>query len=506
MADYVGQFATAIGLPQRERDRLVSAARFHDLGKITVDVATLSKEGRLSDAELRSIRRHARLSARLLAPFHFAQEMALCVELHHERYDGRGYYSVAPREIPIEAYVLIVADSFDAMTSARPYRPALPFHEAAEELRDKAGTQFHPLVSRAFSAMIVGEDIETALEAHELTALRGAFSRVRMVSLPERDLFLHPRAVTVHLAVLSLILLGLPWIPAWSAAIAGAGTLVAAALWGEQVARSRWWARRALAVIDGGEPPAAALLAAGNPGWAAWLDVDRETGVYSGRETGGRAPPARELEEACNWALRREHHVQAELSTGTHLVLAPANGEHPRLAYGLERPPTPLERDFLRLVEERLRRDSSPPRPAPLELVHGTNRRAPPLEAHAVVLVELDAFENVRRAAGQLSAERVADEAEYRLRTLLRETDAITRLDDDRFGLAVAVPGHAGLEAFSRRIHTIVRAVPLPSRAAPLEPRVTAALREEIASHPELAALERELAIAVPPTSLAVAK
>ena len=65
--------------------------------------------------------------------------MALYAELHHERYDGNGYYSVSQRDIPVEAHVLIVADSFDAMTSARAYRPALSNAEAVQELRDKAG-------------------------------------------------------------------------------------------------------------------------------------------------------------------------------------------------------------------------------------------------------------------------------------------------------------------------------------------------------------------------------
>ena len=144
VAQSVRDFVEAIDLSDRESDRLVDAARFHDLGKIAVDVATLSKSSRLTDEELRAIRRHPRLSARVLAPFHFAKEMAVYAELHHERYDGRGYYSVPQREIPIEAHVLIVADSYDAMINKRAYRDALTPAEAVQELRDKAGQPVPP--------------------------------------------------------------------------------------------------------------------------------------------------------------------------------------------------------------------------------------------------------------------------------------------------------------------------------------------------------------------------
>ena len=175
VATYVERFAAAIQLPDREATRLVQAARYHDLGKVNIDESTLSRPGRLSEQELRKIRSHPALSARLLSPFHFAQEMALYAELHHERYDGRGYYSVPQREIPIEAHVLIVADSFDAMTSVRAYRPALTTTEAVLELRDKAGSQFHPLVAEAFAAMVEGRDVHAAMGPR---AARRAASRV----------------------------------------------------------------------------------------------------------------------------------------------------------------------------------------------------------------------------------------------------------------------------------------------------------------------------------------
>ncbi len=172
VAALVDRFTGAIGLPDRESRRLVDAARFHDLGKIAIDVATLSKEGRLTDQEMRAIRSHPRLSARLLSPFGFAEQISLYAELHHERYDGRGYYAVSQSEIPVEAHVLIAADSYDAMTSKRAYRAALTPQEAVAELRDKAGSQFHPLVARAFAAMIEGRDPNEVMGRSQVTALR----------------------------------------------------------------------------------------------------------------------------------------------------------------------------------------------------------------------------------------------------------------------------------------------------------------------------------------------
>ena len=185
VALYVERFVQAVGLGERE-------SRAPDLHR------PLPRP-----RESRGRRRHAveggpagrgraardpappRLSARLLAPFHFATEMALYAELHHERYDGRGYYRVPQREIPVEAHVLIVADSYDAMTSARAYRPALTEQEAVQELRDKAGSQFHPLVAHAFAAMIEGEPVAAAMGEAQLISLRAEFSRVNTLRMPD---------------------------------------------------------------------------------------------------------------------------------------------------------------------------------------------------------------------------------------------------------------------------------------------------------------------------------
>ena len=223
VAALVDRFTGAIGLPDRESRRLVDAARFHDLGKVAIDVATLSKEGRLTDQEMRAIRSHPRLSARLLSPFGFAEQISLYAELHHERYDGRGYYAVSQSEIPVEAHVLIAADSYDAMTSKRAYRPALTPQEAVAELRDKAGSQFHPLVATAFAAMIEGHDPNEVMGRSQVSALRDEFSRMTTVPWPDMAALASPGAVTVTLAALALVAFGVPWVALVAAAGVGIG-------------------------------------------------------------------------------------------------------------------------------------------------------------------------------------------------------------------------------------------------------------------------------------------
>jgi HD-GYP domain-containing protein (c-di-GMP phosphodiesterase class II) len=171
VADHVRQLAQRVGLPAAQTVRLRLAARVHDLGKIAVDGAILSKPGQLDTDEWTVMRRHARLSARLLRRFRFAAEEAQAVEYHHERYDGDGYYGIERDEIPLGAHFLIVADSFDAMTSDRPYRDALTEEEALARIEAGAGTQFHPAVAKAFVAMRRGLDPRRVLDPTERRAL-----------------------------------------------------------------------------------------------------------------------------------------------------------------------------------------------------------------------------------------------------------------------------------------------------------------------------------------------
>ena len=125
----------------------------HDIGKLSVPDDVLLKPGRLDEDELEQIRTHPTEGARILRGIRSLRAAVPCVLHHHERWDGGGYPAgLAGEEIPKPARILAVADAFDAMTSARPYRDALPVAVALEEVRRCAGTQFDPEVSAAFVA------------------------------------------------------------------------------------------------------------------------------------------------------------------------------------------------------------------------------------------------------------------------------------------------------------------------------------------------------------------
>lgn len=145
--------ARRVGFDRDSLVRLRVGAQLHDVGKLAVPQAVLLKPGPLTDLELVQIRRHPATGARMLRALGTAREAVPCVLYHHEWWDGRGYPSGRSRdEIPLEARILAVADSFDAMTSTRPYRAARPAPEALHELEHCAGSQFDPFLVGAFVA------------------------------------------------------------------------------------------------------------------------------------------------------------------------------------------------------------------------------------------------------------------------------------------------------------------------------------------------------------------
>jgi HD-GYP domain-containing protein (c-di-GMP phosphodiesterase class II) len=172
VSELVGELGRGLRLPAPDVARLESAGRLHDLGKIVVDAAVLRKPGKLTGQEWAAVRRHPRLSARLIQRFAFAAGEAHAVEHHHERFDGGGYYGVARDEIPLAAHFLAVADTFDAMCSDRPYRRGLARSHALDEIERNAGAQFHPGVAKAFVAQQRGDDPLAALEPAEYLELR----------------------------------------------------------------------------------------------------------------------------------------------------------------------------------------------------------------------------------------------------------------------------------------------------------------------------------------------
>lgn len=126
-------------------------APLHDIGKVTISEALLRKRGPLQARERAEIRTHPAAGAKLISPVGPAREALPYVLYHHERWDGGGYPTGRARtEIPEGARLLAVVDAFDAMTSTRPYRRALPTSRALAEIERCAGSQFDPTFASAF--------------------------------------------------------------------------------------------------------------------------------------------------------------------------------------------------------------------------------------------------------------------------------------------------------------------------------------------------------------------
>jgi ribonuclease P protein subunit RPR2 len=127
----------------------------HDIGKVGIPEHILCKAGPLSVDEWTVMRNHPIIGAQIVAPIGFLADAVELIRHHHERYDGTGYPDgLAGEDIPLAARVFSVADSFDAMTSDRPYRGSIGIERALAEIRGGAGTQWDPEVVRVFVQMI----------------------------------------------------------------------------------------------------------------------------------------------------------------------------------------------------------------------------------------------------------------------------------------------------------------------------------------------------------------
>jgi response regulator RpfG family c-di-GMP phosphodiesterase len=160
VAEYSIRCGRRMGLSDDRRLMLHSAGLLHDVGKIGVRDAVLFKPGRLTEEEYEHIKLHAELSETIVRGLSYLKEELYILAGSQEHFDGTGY----PRgtkgdEIPIESYIIQVADAWDAMTSNRVYRRALSVEQAGAELHRFAGSQFHPDVVDAFLAMIEAEGL-----------------------------------------------------------------------------------------------------------------------------------------------------------------------------------------------------------------------------------------------------------------------------------------------------------------------------------------------------------
>ena len=143
-----------LGLSDEELENLYWGSLLHDIGKIAVNPAIVNKAGKLTAAEYAHIMTHPMISASIMQPVVRSEEMTRIIEHHHDRYDGCGLnQKVKGNDIPLLARIVSLADAYDAMTSSRPYRDALPREQALAEIVREAGKQFDPLVADVFLEM-----------------------------------------------------------------------------------------------------------------------------------------------------------------------------------------------------------------------------------------------------------------------------------------------------------------------------------------------------------------
>lgn len=158
LARYMAQ---ELDMPEQFIYYLEFAALMHDIGKIAIDEQLLKKPGKLTPQEFEIVKKHPEIGYKILAPVTMLAPVAPMVLYHQEWFNGKGYpEGLSGEEIPLGARIVAILDAWGAMTSVRPWRPALSTEEALKEIRKGAGTQFDPRVVEAFVATIEKHGVE----------------------------------------------------------------------------------------------------------------------------------------------------------------------------------------------------------------------------------------------------------------------------------------------------------------------------------------------------------
>ena len=166
-----------LNLKEQELYDLELASLFHDIGKIGTPDDLLNRPKRLGSEEFEVMKQHPDQSYDILHQFEEFEQVAIYAKHHHERYDGRGYPDrLKGEEIPLFSRIILISDTFDAMTSSRPYRKRLPYQVAFDELKQFSGTQFDPHIVDIFIKAI-GEIYQQSEETFELSILHGRFKK-----------------------------------------------------------------------------------------------------------------------------------------------------------------------------------------------------------------------------------------------------------------------------------------------------------------------------------------
>ena len=171
VAEYSRSIAKFCGKSKTECDEIYQIAYLHDIGKIGISENIINKHGKLTDEEFEVIKQHPVLGAQILESVDEYPNLIVGAKHHHERYDGKGYPDhLMGEDIPEVARIISVADAYDAMTSKRSYRDALPQHIVREELVKGSGTQFDPNFARIIIHLI---DMDTEYKMREIVSGAG---------------------------------------------------------------------------------------------------------------------------------------------------------------------------------------------------------------------------------------------------------------------------------------------------------------------------------------------
>jgi putative nucleotidyltransferase with HDIG domain len=163
VSEYIVKFCEVLKVSVEDREALRVAGLLHDVGKIGIPDSVLLKPGKLTKEEYELIKRHPVISSSIIEQVPFPWDIRTAVYHHHERWDGKGYPSgLKGEEIPFSSRVIAVADTFDALTSDRAYRRAMSDDQALEVIKEVAGSQLDPELSKAFVSMMRSKKIASS--------------------------------------------------------------------------------------------------------------------------------------------------------------------------------------------------------------------------------------------------------------------------------------------------------------------------------------------------------
>ncbi len=188
VAIYARDIARRLGLSEEDQQLAHQCGLVHDIGKIGLPPGLLEKPGALTLGERRQMEMHSEIGERILAKVEDYAEIARIVRHHHERWDGQGYPDgIADQQIPLVSRIITVADAYNAMTSDRPYRDAMPSRVARMRLAQGVEAQFDTTIVAAFEAILAGADEEyrTGRRADFSLADQDIYSESRLEPEPE---------------------------------------------------------------------------------------------------------------------------------------------------------------------------------------------------------------------------------------------------------------------------------------------------------------------------------